>query len=238
MLRRFHLKLVLYVLSAICSIVILLTLGVSYIQAVYLTTPVRNQNIGIPVGLSYQDITLTTADGLKISGWYIAGTRPDAIVLVHGIHANRTYLLPQARLLSEAGYHVLLIDLRGHGNSEGNLMTYGYSEALDVAATIDYALVLPEVEQIAVVGHSLGAAAAVRAAATDDRVKAIVIQSSYSSLSQAIDDSFEVFSIFPKWPFAPLIVSLAELRTGFEIGQVSSCYDLATMLPPPGFHYS
>ena len=224
-----------YAIFAIIVGIITLTVGSLYLQVVYLTTPVRNRDIGTPAGLPYEDVTLTTADGLEISGWYIPDTRPEAIVLVHGIHANRAYLLPQATILSDAGYHLMLIDLRGHGHSEGALLTYGDNEALDVEAAVDYLLALPAVEQVGVLGHSLGAAAVVRAAATDERMKAIVIQSSYSSLSQAVEDSFENFSILPRWPFAPLIIALAEFRTGLKVGQISSSRDLALMQPRPVF---
>jgi fermentation-respiration switch protein FrsA (DUF1100 family) len=183
--------------------------------------------------LPYQDATLTTADGVAISGWYIPGSRPEGIVLVHGIHANRAYLIPQALILADAGYHLLLIDLRGHGKSDGALLTYGYNEALDVEAAVDYLLARPEVDQVAVLGHSLGAAAAVRAVATDERIKGLVIQSSYSSLSQAVEDSFENYSLFPRRPFAPLIIRLAEYRTGVKLGQIDSAHDLAAMSPRP-----
>lgn len=213
----------------VASGLFLLTIAGLYIQVAYVTTPIRNLEIGIPGELPYEDVTLTTTDNLNISGWYIPGTRPDAVILVHGIHANRAYLLPQATILSEAGYHLFLIDLRGHGHSEGELMTYGYSEALDVNAAVDYLLDVPGVNQVGALGHSLGGAAVVRAAASDERIKAVVIQSSYSSLPKAVEDSFENFSIFPRWPFAPLIIGLAEFRTGLQIGQISSSVDLATM---------
>jgi dipeptidyl aminopeptidase/acylaminoacyl peptidase len=227
------LKYVLFALLTIIIVIILLIGGALYLQVIFLTTPARDPNITTPAGLPYTDVTLTTADGLNISGWYIPGARSEAIVLVHGIHANRAYLLPQARILAEAGYPLLLIDLRGHGKSEEALMTYGYNEALDVQVAVAYLLALPEIDQVAVLGHSLGAAAVVRAAAMDDRLKAIVIQSSYSSLSQAVEDSFENFSLFPRRPFAPMIIALAEFRTGVKLSQVNSSRDLAAMRPRP-----
>ncbi len=213
----------------------LLTLCVVYLQVIQLTTPFRNRNIGTLPGLAYQDVTLTAADGNKVSGWYVPGSRPQAIILVHGIHANRAYLAPQAQFLAEAGYHLLLIDLRGHGRSEGARMTYGYRESLDVLAGVDYLAQQPEVAQIGALGHSLGAAAMVKAAAIDPRLEAIVVQSSYSSLPQAVEDTFENFVLLPRWPFAPLIVALAEYRTGVEISQVDSARDLGTMPSRPVF---
>ncbi len=198
-------------------------------------TPHRNPNIGDPtlINRPYEEISLTTGDDLKISGWYIPGRQPHAIILVHGIDGNRTGVLPEAAILAEAGYHLALIDLRGHGQSEGNEATYGYREALDVQAAIDYLDARPEIEQIGALGTSYGGAAVARAAAIDPRLRAVVIESSFSSLPDAVEDAFDDRSIFPRWPFAPLLVALAERRVGLEISQVDSARDLATIHPRP-----
>lgn len=220
--------------GALAVIGALLLIGVAlYIQVVFLTTPARNQPGRAPEFAASQEITIASTDGVDISGWYIPGARPYGLVLVHGIHANRQYLLPQARFLAEAGYHLLLIDLRGHGKSDGEVMTYGYMEAEDVKAAVTYLMDQPGVEHAAALGHSLGAAAVVRAAAEDERIEALIIQSSFSSLTQAVDDSFEVYSVFPRWPFAPLIIKMAEYRTGVAVGEVSSERDLSEMTPRP-----
>jgi fermentation-respiration switch protein FrsA (DUF1100 family) len=222
-----------YVLASAAVTVLLVVGGVIILQVIILTTPGRNQDIGSLGDLPYQDITLTTADGLHLSGWYVSGTRPEAIILVHGIHANRAYLLPQAFVLAQAGYSLLLLDLRGHGRSEGHEVTYGYREALDVAAAVDYLAARPEIKHIGALGHSLGGAALVRAGTTDPRLEALVIQSSFSSLTRVVDDSFNKFVLLPKWPFAPLVIVLAELKTGVSLDQVDSARDLAAMPPRP-----
>jgi fermentation-respiration switch protein FrsA (DUF1100 family) len=200
-----------------------------------LVTPVRQPLDETPAdfNLAYEDVILTSSDGLKLAAWYVPGVLPDAIILIHGINTNRAVMLPTAVLLAEAGYHVLLIDLRGHGESEGDLISYGYWEALDVQAGADYLADRPDVEDVGVLGTSLGGAAVVRAAAADPRLEAVVIQISFSSLPDAIEDAVDVLTIFPKWPFAPLLVALAEWRVGLEIGEVDSARDLATMAPRP-----
>ncbi|MCB9077461.1 MAG: alpha/beta fold hydrolase [Anaerolineaceae bacterium] len=212
-----------------------LLIGLIYIQLEAFLVPHRATEVGTPEELNrpYRDVTLTTSDGLKIAGWYVPGTRPQAIILVHGIHANRRAVLPEARILAEAGYHLLMIDLRGHGQSEGRQNSYGYREALDVQAAVDYLDALPDVDKIGVLGASLGGATVVRAAAIDERIAAVVIESSYSSLSAAIDDGFDNLSFFPKWPFALLFVSLAERRLGVKAAQIDSARDLATFKPRP-----
>lgn len=231
--RQYWLRLIIF--TAVLLSVAALSLLVYFIHAQVeaFVTPVRMTNIGQPeqLNLPYKDVTLTTSDGLKISGWYFSGTRPDAVILVHGIHANRQAVLPEATILAKAGYHLLLIDLRGHGLSEGNQATYGYREAWDVQAAVDYLDTLPEIEHIGALGTSYGGAAVARAAAIDSRLEAVVIESSYSSLPDAVEDSFDQRSMFPKWPFAPLLVALAERRVGIKISQVDSARDLATIHP-------
>lgn len=231
--RRYWLRLIIFtaVLSGMAGLSLLAYFIHAQVEA--FITPTRWTNIGQPEQLNrpYKDITLTTADGLKISGWYFSGTRPDAVILVHGINANRQAVLPEAVILADAGYHLVLIDLRGHGLSEGNQATYGYREAWDVQAAVDYLDALPKIEHIGALGTSYGGAAVARAAAIDPRLEAVVIESSYSSLPDAVEDSFDQRSMFPKWPFAPLLVALAERRVGIKISQVDSARDLATIHP-------
>ncbi len=231
--RRGCLKSIAFLLSAAIVIVFLLAAGVIYGQVWLVTTPFRDPQLGSIPSLSYQDISLTTADGLTISGWYVPGRRPEAIVLVHGIHANRSFLIPQAIFLAKAGYHLVLIDLRGHGRSEGSALSYGYREALDVQAAVDYLTALPGIKKVGALGHSLGAAAVVRAAAADKRLQALVVQSSYSSLPQAVEETFNNYAILPKRPFGPLIIALSEYRLGMDISQVDSARDLASMPSRP-----
>lgn len=231
--RRYWLRLVVFLSVTLAVALLGLLIYFINLQVKVFVTPHRNANIGSPTEISsiYEDITLTTADGLKISAWYIPGSKPGGLVLAHGIDANRSALVPEAKILAEAGYHLLMLDLRAHGRSEGEIATYGYREAWDVQAAVDYLAAAPEVEQIGALGTSFGGAAVVRAAAADERIKAVVIESSYSSLAEAVDDAFADLSIFPQWPFAPLLVSLAERRVGLEITQVNSARDLASLSP-------
>jgi fermentation-respiration switch protein FrsA (DUF1100 family) len=201
------------------------------LQLKYFVTPVRFAVSQTPASIQkpYEDLTLTTQDGLKIAAWYIPGRKPQAIIVVHGINANREAVLPEAAVLAEAGYPLLMIDLRGHGQSEGNEVTYGYREAYDVLAAANYLDQRPEIEQIGVLGTSLGGAVVARAAGLDSRLGAVVIESSYSSLPRAVADSFDQRSFFPKWPFAPLFIGLAERRLGLRVDQVNSAAELAKL---------
>jgi dipeptidyl aminopeptidase/acylaminoacyl peptidase len=206
-----------------------------HIQVNAFVTPHRAAHISLPPEFEFdrprEEISLTTTDGLNIAGWYIPGTQPNAVILVHGVNANRMAVLPEAVILAEAGYHLALIDLRGHGQSQGANLTYGYQEALDVQAAVDFLLTQPDIQQVGALGTSYGGAAVARAAALDPRLSAVVIESSYSSLPDAVEDAFDNMSIFPKWPFAPLLVALAERRVGLKISQIDTARDLTALHP-------
>lgn len=217
------------------TLILLIGAYVLITQVVLLTTPQRNEAIGQCPFFACEDVTFITSDDLMISAWYVPGQRTTGIVLVHGIHANRVFLLPEATVLAEAGYHVLMIDLRGHGRSEGNLLTYGYQEALEVRAGVDFLLTQPGVEQVGVLGHSLGGSAVVRAAAADERIGAVAVQSTFSSLSLAADEIFERSTTLPEWPLKPLFLSLLGWRVGVSIHHIDSAHALAAMSPRPLF---
>ncbi len=209
--------------------------GLIYLQIVALTTPFRIPVVDTPDGFPYptQTVTFTTTDEVSIEGWYVAGTRPQAMILVHGVNANRQAMMAETRILAETGYHLLLFDLRGHGNSGQAKLTYGYNEARDVLAAVEYLDSLPDIEQIGILGNSLGGSAVAHAAAEDSRLQAVIVQSSFTSLSHGIDDAFNKMALLPEWPFQPLIIGVAEWRTGVRVGQVDSAAALSRVAPRP-----
>jgi dipeptidyl aminopeptidase/acylaminoacyl peptidase len=229
--RQYWLRLTAFSVTLFGGAAVSLFIYFFQLQLKYFVTPVRFGISQTPASIQkpYEDLILTTQDGLKIAAWYIPGQKSQAIIVVHGINANREAVLPEAAVLAEAGYPLLLIDLRGHGQSEGNEVTYGYREAYDILAAVDYLDQRPEIEQLGVMGGSLGGAAVARAAGMDPRLVAVVIESSYSSLPAAIEDAFEVRSVFPKWPFAPLFITLAERRLDLKAEQVNSAAELAKL---------
>jgi hypothetical protein len=88
-------------------------------------------------GMEYEDASLTTADGVKLSGWYIPSSNGAAVVLLHGASSTRSNVLAQAAVLARRGYGVLLFDARGHGRSGGRAMEFGWYGDLDASAAVD-----------------------------------------------------------------------------------------------------
>ena len=129
-------------------------------------------------GLSYADATFETTDGFVLSGWYIPSTNRSAIVLLHGASSTRTNVLDQAVVLARHGYGVLMFDARGHGQSDGRAMEFGWYGDRDVSAAITYLQTRPDVDpgRLGVVGLSMGGEEAIGAMASDPRIRATVAE--------------------------------------------------------------
>lgn len=130
------------------------------------------------VGLEHESVTLHTADGVDLAGWYVPGTNGAGVVVLHGSGSTRSSVLDQAAALVDGGYSVLLLDARGHGDSHGTAMDFGWNGDLDVAAGIDHLSTRPEVEpdRVGVVGFSMGGEEAIGAAGSDPRIRAVVAE--------------------------------------------------------------
>jgi fermentation-respiration switch protein FrsA (DUF1100 family) len=188
-------------------------------------------------GLSFEPVTFTSGDGLRLAGWYIPSYNGATIILCHGLGDNRVGMLPQAALLAEHGYGSLLFDFRAHGESEGEMVTYGYAEADDVLAAVDYLLSRPDVdaERIGICGGSLWAATVIRAAAHSTHLKAVVAEGAFTSLEDEVASSFKVFCGLPAFPFAPLTVAFAQWQTGLRMSEVRPVDDIPAIAPRPVF---
>lgn len=126
--------------------------------------------------LAYDDVYLTTREGLKLTGWYVPGKNKAAVILVHGLGGSKVLMLNHARALAFDGYGVLMLDLRAHGGSEGDTIT-GVKEANDVLAGVAYLNTRGDVDEnrIGALGISLGALAVLRAARLSPAIRAVMV---------------------------------------------------------------
>ena len=133
------------------------------------------------LGLPFETLEVTTPDGLDLPAWWIparGGERGPAVVLVHGWESARHRTLPIAQFLHAAGFHVLTLDVRGHGANPAEELPVSAGEfGSDALAGIEIALLKTEVTAVAVLGHSMGAIGAILAAAAEPRVAAVVLTS-------------------------------------------------------------
>jgi uncharacterized protein len=139
----------------------------------------------LPADLHGHALTFPSASGSTIHAWWIQSERSKGVVLLlHGVRANRLAMLGRARFLSRAGYTVLLPDFQAHGESSGQQIGFGYIERLDAVAAVEFIHGALPNQAIAVVGVSLGGAAALLAE-PELPVRALVLEEVYPDLISA-----------------------------------------------------
>ncbi len=173
---------------------------------------------------------LRTEDGLVLRGWYAPGSRGSAVVLVHGLGANRAELLPEAALLLRRGHSVLLFDSRASGASEGSLATWGDRERRDVGAALRWVRSRPGVDpaRVGLYGFSVGASTVALSAAADPLVRAVALGPVWPSLRD------ELRHRFPLTHLKSALVAAGVFRlSGVDVGAVSPVEAIRRIAPRP-----
>jgi alpha-beta hydrolase superfamily lysophospholipase len=134
------------------------------------------------VGLDADDVWVTSSGGTALHAWFAPPpTSPaPAIVILHGWGANASLMLPIAALLQQAGFAVTIGDVRGHGHSEPVEHVSQPRFADDLEVFVDFTAAQPEVGEVSVLGHSVGAAAALLVASRRDDLAATVAVGSFA----------------------------------------------------------
>ncbi len=128
------------------------------------------------LGVTYEDVTLTSSDGVELAAWYIPSRNQAAIILLHGHSGNRLGVMHQAEALVKAGYGVLMYDLRAHGSSGGRRFARSQAGVDDLLTAVSYLSKRPEINAagIGVMGVSVGGLFALQAAAQTVAIRAVV----------------------------------------------------------------
>jgi len=147
----------------------------------------RERHAGTPLtlGLQAREVHIGTRNNKCLFGWFLAaaGVAPTpAVVVMHGWGANASLMLAVARPLHEAGFAVLFLDARGHGRSDDDGFASLPRFAEDIEHGLDWLHRQPEVDasRCAVLGHSVGAGAALLVASRRPDVAAVVSVSAFA----------------------------------------------------------
>lgn len=207
-------KILIYAIWIILFIIIISLYGLlmSIFPKRYITD-IKPSNLG----LRYEEVTLKTADNIKLKGWFIPNNKTkNAIIICHGYPFDKGNVLSYASFLHK-DYNLLFFDFRAMGESEGKYTTIGYKEVEDVKAAVSY-LKDRGIKNIGALGFSLGGASILMTKSDD--IKAIVADSSYASLDLMVNSLYRQFFFF-KYPFVLMTNVLAKLILGINMKEVS-----------------
>lgn len=125
-----------------------------------------------------------------LSAWIIEPAKAPrgTVLLLHGIREDKRMMIGPGRAFADAGYRAVLVDLRGHGRSGGEYLTYGVVESHDMSQLLDAVARRGPLGPVGVYGYSYGAAVAIQLAARDPRIRAVVAISAFSTLRGVVRD--------------------------------------------------
>lgn len=170
-----------------------------------------------PPALRVESIRFQSTSGAELSAWF---GPPDndgpVIILSHGAGGARDHLASRAQFLRDVGYGVLIYDAQAHGESTGEHITFGYLEARDARAAVDFVAERYPESSIGFVGPSLAGASALLGT-NRLPIDALVLEAVYPTLEEAVFN--RVASISGR-PIAGLLTHLllvqVKPRLGFD----------------------
>lgn len=203
--------------------------------------PRRNPPVVDPsaLGMTYEAVEVPGPEA-PLPGWFIPaadGGPAPGIVLLHGWESARDRTLPNAQVLHAAGFHVLTLDVRGHGDNPPEALPISGGEfAADARAAIDLLAARPEVTRIGALGHSMGGIGVILAAADDPRVEALVVVAAPADPVRLTRETFRLAHLpLPDpiaYPLAWLTTRVYVRPRGHRVDRVSATRAIARYRGP------
>ena len=178
-----------------------------------LTAPRRAQ-VTLPPLFNGTEINFASRSGASLRGNLLRGKAGSGVViLMHGVRGNRGAMAEHAEFLHHAGHSVLIFDFQAHGESSGEKITSGYLESMDASSAVEFARKEFPREKMAVLGSSLGGAAAVLAE-PPLQIDAAILELVYADIDRAIKNRIAI--VLGDWarPFSALLSWQFKFRLG------------------------
>nr|WP_306798648.1 alpha/beta hydrolase [Oceanobacillus saliphilus] len=177
---------------------------------------------------SFELWEMESYDGLNLKGYYLEAEEPtnNTVVFAHGYlgRANDMSLFGEY-YYEELGYNMFTADLRGHGQSEGDYIGFGWHDRLDYVDWVEKIIEeLGSDTEIILHGVSMGAATVLMASGEDlpENVKAIVADSPYTGVQELF--SYQLHRMFhlPEFPIIPTTGLVTNMKAGYTLKEASA----------------
>jgi len=235
---------------------VLYAVGLPYVMAVAMVYRPKAAPAEDPkgqLGFRFEPVHFAATDGLRLEGWWIPARkplpaelkeRPDwghrTVILCHGLGANKANQLIMAQDLVPSGYNVLAFDFRAHGESGGQLSSFGDLERRDVLGAVRWlrAQRPDESKHVFGVGASMGAAALIAAAADPgpdgQALEALAVYDTYDDLGSLVGGLAEHYFVPPlDWLAVHAGLPIASAHVGRRLDRFAPADEVKALWPRP-----
>ncbi|MBU1148533.1 alpha/beta fold hydrolase [Patescibacteria group bacterium] len=175
----------------ILAVLAVITIGGSYIVFYNFTHPRRQPKKSTPldINIEFEDIYFLTKDNCQLRGWFISSKiKTDKVIIIcHGYRSNKTDVFERTLGLREK-FNLFYFDFRTHGKSQGRSTTFGWHEAKDLQAAIDYLKARPGIDgdNLGIYGFSMGGMTTLLNVVKTPEIKAVIADSVPATMESII----------------------------------------------------
>lgn len=176
----------------------------------------------------YEEVNIKSWDGLILKGHYLPAAFRSSItvILVHGYTGKGDAMGCFAQYFHEKqGFNVLMPDCRGHGESEGEYIGFGWQDRKDVIEWINYIVdKLGATSQIILHGVSMGGGTVLMTSGEKlpSNVKFIISDCAYTSARDILTYQLRRVLKLPQFPLIHITSLICKLRAGYYLGEASA----------------
>jgi dipeptidyl aminopeptidase/acylaminoacyl peptidase len=175
---------------------------------------------------SLGEVSFRLDNGARVAGWYVPSRNRASVVVTHGTSSDRSSMVPEVRILSEAGFGVLAFDWPGDGASEGEAR-WGAEDRQALTAAIDWLSARPDVDtgRVGGLGFSMGGYVMAQVAAKDSRLCAVMLVATPTDYADLTHWQHRRWGLLSEWPAELALrrfgMPTTDLRPIDEVGEIA-----------------
>ena len=175
-------------------------------------------------------INSTNNGNLKLHA-YEVNVNPQSnvwVIVIHGYTGQGSGMIGFAQRFTARGYNVLMVDLRGHGKSEGNYVGMGIHDRLDIVDWINYLIEKDSERKIMLFGISMGAATTMMTTGENlpNNVKLAIEDCGYTSAWDEFRYKLKQLFNLPEFPVLYAANTVCKIKAGYSLKEASSIEQL------------
>jgi fermentation-respiration switch protein FrsA (DUF1100 family) len=245
-----------FMAAHLLRVLMLFAIGLPYmiVAAAVYRPKITRQDDSAWMQLGAARIRFAASDGLELSGLWITPSAPDnsrkagelwgrqTLILCPGSRDSKLSYLTLATEFLDNGYNVLSFDFRGHGQSEGQMVSFGDAERLDVLGAVRWLRnnYSAQASRIVGIGVDTGGAALIAAASDGSSeggsIDAITVIGCYDRFDAVATDVTHDHFLPPlRWLVRTIGVPLASLQAGLDLSAFAPADCVDSIAPRPIF---